>query len=311
MRQAGLHHAVLFYDDGDEFLAGTIPFLRGAMEAGEPALVAVGRERAEWLRAELGEEAEGVQFAPMEELGRNPARIIPFWRDFLGRHDRHEQSVRGIGEPIWPGRSEAELDECQRHERLLNLAFARTPSWSLLCPYDSCALDDQVLDAADRCHPFLVEGGHSKPNADCNEVESGSARPFAGDLSPPPEDLETFGFDRDALHEVRVRVAAAAERAQLSPARTSDFVTAACELATNSIVHGGGQGAMRVWRDGGELVLEVEDAGTIEEPLVGRLRPSPTQAGGRGVWIANLLCDLVQIRSSEVGTTIRVRIGLG
>jgi anti-sigma regulatory factor (Ser/Thr protein kinase) len=310
MREAGFHHAVLFYDGGDEFLAGTVPFLRNAIEASEPALVAVGQERADWLRGEFGEAADGVQFAPMEELGRNPARIIPFWRDFLDQHGAHEQPVRGIGEPIWPGRSEAELDECQRHERLLNLAFAGAPSFSLLCPYDSRSLDDGILDAADRCHPFKTEGGNSEPNTDCTDAGPASVEPFAGDLPPPPEDVETFGFGRDALHRVRVRVAAAAERAQLPPARTSDLVTTACELATNSIIHGGGRGAMRIWRDSGELVLEVEDGGAIEEPLVGRLRPSPTQDGGRGVWIANVLCDLVQIRSDEVRTTVRVRVGL-
>jgi anti-sigma regulatory factor (Ser/Thr protein kinase) len=311
MSQAGFHHTVLFYDDADEFLAGTVPYLRDALEADEPALVAVGRERAESLRAELGEEAGGVRFAPMEELGRNPARIIPFWRDFLDEYGGRDRPVCGIGEPVWPGRGEAELDECRRHERLLNLAFAGAPAWSLLCPYDNRSLEDEVLEAADRCHPFLIQGGLSEQNATGTEAEPVSADPFAGTLPARPPDVEGFEFDRHALREVRALVATAAERANLSSSRTSDLVTAAGELAANSILHGGGRGAIGVWREAGELVVEVEDAGTIEEPLVGRLRPPPTQDGGRGVWIANVLCDLVQIRSNSEGTAVRIRIGLG
>jgi len=288
-----------------------VPFLREAQEAGEPALVSVGRGGTLAVQAELGDETEGIQFAPMEKLGRNPARIIPFWRDFVDRHGGRDRPVRGIGEPAWPGRSAAELDECRRHERLLNLAFAGPPSWSLLCPYDTRSLGDDVLEAAEHCHPFLARGGLSERNAACTEAESRSASPFAGVLPPRPPGVERFEFERHTLHEVRRRVAAAAERARISSSRASDLVTAASELAANSLLHAGGRGMIGIWRDDDDLVVEVEDAGTIEEPLVGRLRPPLRQEGGRGVWIVNLLCDLVQIRSGDVGTTIRLRMSLG
>jgi hypothetical protein len=46
------------------------------------------------------------------------------------------------------------------------------------------------------------------------------------------------------------------------------------------------------------------------EPLVGRVRPTPDAQSGRGVWIANQLCDLVQIRSGRSGTVVRVHKSL-
>lgn len=305
-----IRHEVLFYGDGDEFLAGTVPFLREALEAGEPTLVAVGRERAKSLRGELGGDAERVRFASMEELGRNPARIIPFWREFLDERGGRNRPARGIGEPVWPGRSAAELDECHRHERLLNLAFAGAPPWSLLCPYDSRSLADDVLEAAESCHPFMARGGLSERNAACSEAGSRSEGPFAGALPPRPPGVARLEFGRGALPDIRRRVAAAGEGARLSSARASDLVSAASELAANSLVHGGGRGTIGIWGEDGDLVVEVEDAGAIEEPLVGRLRPLPTQDGGRGVWIANQLCDLVQIRSGAGGTTIRLRMSV-
>ena len=71
----------------------------------------------------------------MVELGRNPACIIPAWREFL--RDAGPGPIVGIGEPVWPGRSDAELVECSRHESLLNLAFDGGRPWRLLCPYDA------------------------------------------------------------------------------------------------------------------------------------------------------------------------------
>ena len=85
-------------------------------------------------------------------LGRNPARIIPAWRDFRARHDG---PIRGIGEPIWAGRDGAELVECQLHEALLNVAFDGADEFQLLCPYDTSALDDSVVHEACAGHPHV------------------------------------------------------------------------------------------------------------------------------------------------------------
>jgi anti-sigma regulatory factor (Ser/Thr protein kinase) len=59
-----------------------------------------------------------------------------------------------------------------------------------------------------------------------------------------------------------------------------------------------------VWRDGDALVCEVRDRGQLGDPLAGR-RPTPEQPDGRGLWLVNQLCDLVQLRSSASGTVVR------
>jgi hypothetical protein len=38
--------------------------------------------------------------------------------------------------------------------------------------------------------------------------------------------------------------------------------------------------------------------------------PADGQPYGRGLWIANQLCDLVQIRSSAAGTVVRMQMRL-
>jgi anti-sigma regulatory factor (Ser/Thr protein kinase) len=85
-------------------------------------------------------------------------------------------------------------------------------------------------------------------------------------------------------------------------------VFAANEIATNSLLHGGGQGTARVWREDGVVVVEVTDGGHIDHPLVGRQRPDTLTDHGRGMWLVNQLCDLVQIASTPSGTAVRVRV---
>src|SRR3981081_1750698 len=112
-------HEALLYAGMSDFLAGTVPFIRGGLHADEPVLVVEGAAKIALLRAELGADASSVVFADMARVGANPARIIPAWRDFVNQNGGRGRRLRGIGEPIWNGRSPVELVECPPHERPL------------------------------------------------------------------------------------------------------------------------------------------------------------------------------------------------
>jgi len=128
-------------------------------------------------------------------------------------------------------------------------------------------------------------------------------------LAPLRARRQEFGLDD--LHDLRALVGAAATAAGLSPSRADDLVVAASELAANSILYGGGRGLATVWGEDGAVLVEVADAGTITDPTVGRVRPDPGAAGGRGLYIANRLCDRVSIDSSRTGTRVRLQMDLG
>jgi anti-sigma regulatory factor (Ser/Thr protein kinase) len=302
MEHAGFQHRALIYEGADEYVAGTAPFLRAAMEAGEPALVAVRKEQAELLKEELRSDIGMLRFVLIDQVVRNPAAVIPLWRDFVDEHQG--RSVRGVSELLWAERSPAEIEECHRHEALLNLAFADSPDWALLCPYDACSLGDDELERAATTHTLISREGRTEESA-AFDADFDS---LAGELPPPRVRPNTLSFGLTELSEVRRRVAAAGERAGMDSRTVADLVTATSELAANSVMHGGGTGTLRLWRENGSLLAEVEDEGRIEEQLVGRLRPGLTQEGGRGLWLANQLCDLVQIRSGEAGTTVRLHM---
>jgi hypothetical protein len=92
------------------------------------------------LHDALDGQAGQVEFVDISEVGRNPARLIPVWQWFLDTRSSPRRPVRGIGEPIWPGRRPEEILEIQLHEALLNIAVdPEIPFW-LVCPYDAGAL---------------------------------------------------------------------------------------------------------------------------------------------------------------------------
>jgi len=301
------HHEALFYDGEGSFLAGTMPFIRAGLHAGEPVLAVLGADKIALLTDMLGADAASVRFADMAEVGANPARIIPAWREFLDAHGGPGRPVRGIGEPIWAGRSAAELVECQLHEALLNRAFATADGFRLLCPYDTSALPDGVLREACCSHPVLAEGEERRSSADYRG-EAGIPATCEAPLPPPPAAAHVLSFDADTLADVRAVVAECAEAAGIEEPTASDLVLAVHELATNSVLHGGGIGVLRAWRDEAAVVCEVRDRGRLRDPLAGRSAPRADQLGGWGLWIANRVCDLVQVRTGAAGTVVRARL---
>jgi anti-sigma regulatory factor (Ser/Thr protein kinase) len=298
-------HETLFYSGAGEFVEGCAPFLREGLEREEPMLVAVAPGRIAELTEALGDDAAGVRFVDMRELGVNPARIIPAWQRFLSEHPQADGVVRGIGEPVWPGRTPAELAECERHEALLNVAFGDGRPWRLLCPYDVDGLEEPVLEGAWRNHPYVFDG----EGWQANNHYAATGGPFDGELPEALAASPAAPFAGEQLVRLRSELRDWAE-AELGPERATDLVMAVNELATNSVRHGGGEGSVRMWRDDDALVCEVSDTGHIEDPLAGRVHPPVEQASGRGLWLANHLCDLVQIRSRRGETVVRVHMRL-
>ena len=300
---AGYRHEALLYCGVAEFLSGTVSFIRRAVSVGDPILVVVTGEKIALLRQQLGAEAENVSFADMASVGDNPARILAPWRAFV-QDNAGSVQLWGIGEPIYPERSPTELAECQLHEALLNVAFdVATPFW-LLCPYDLEALTADVIDEAHRTHPFVAYGEERQACEAFRPVDL--ADPFDRPVPTRPAGADHMSFETGDLRRVRAFVAARAEQAGLDQESADAMVLAVNEVATNSLRHGGGHGELRAWTAGRSLVFEVSDQGHITSPLVGRLRPATDARGGAGLWLANQLCDLVQIYSSARGTTVRV-----
>lgn len=284
-----LSHQAFFYRGQRDYLARIQAFARAGLAHDEPVFIALPGQQGSVLREHLGER---VRHADMERLGRNPARIIPELRDFVDAYPGRR--VRYVGEPIWPGRSAAEICEAIRHEALISLAFSGS-AVTILCPYDAVRLPPSVVSEAERTHRLAWPG--SVP-PDCE-------RP----LSAPPATAETFGYEA-SLRPVRRLVAAHARRAGLAAERAENLVLAASELAGNTLRHTSAGGTVHIWHTEEEILCQIQDQGWITDPLAGRTRQPPDESG-HGLWVVNQLCDLVELRTGRAGTTIRMHMSTG
>jgi anti-sigma regulatory factor (Ser/Thr protein kinase) len=145
-----------------------------------------------------------------------------------------------------------------------------------------------------------------------SDAYGGPAVPAGCDqpLVAPPREALSRSFGLESLFAVRAVVGEHAAGAGLSQDRVADLVLAVNELATNAIRHGSGGGTLHLWTRPGRLVCQVSDSGRIDDPLAGRRVPTGEVPGGLGLWTVNQLCDLVEVRTNDAGTTVRVHTAL-
>ncbi|MFF7392140.1 anti-sigma factor RsbA family regulatory protein [Streptomyces scabiei] len=298
-------HPALFYRGREQYTAGTVPFLLAGLSAGEAVAVAVPGPNLQLIKAAMGERGREVEFLDMTRAGRNPGRIIPgVLRAFADAHPTGR--VRIIGEPIWADRSAVEYPACVQHEALINAAF-QGRHVTILCPYDADALAPETLADAHATHPVVIDAGVERAS-DTYDPERIVAH-YNQPLAHPPG-AAALSFDADALPSARSFAVQEARQLGLSGDRLQDLTLAVAELTTNSVVHGGGTGTLRVWAEGLQVVCEVHDRGRLADPLAGRKPPARDQLGGRGLLLVHYVADLVRLHTTEAGTTVRFYLDL-
>jgi anti-sigma regulatory factor (Ser/Thr protein kinase) len=306
-RAAGpFDHPGLLYHTADEYLEATTRFVRQAAGAGQPVLVAVPGPNLTRLRDALGDLGGAVTFADMTVAGRNPGRIIPgVLLAFAKKHARRRVAI--IGEPIWPERTAVEYPACAAHEAMINAVFAGRDA-AILCPYDADRLQGSRLHDAWRTHPTMITAGGRRASPWYQDPVA-TAADFNRPLPAVPAEAVRLPYAAPAaLAEVRDFVAARATAAGLCGERVDDLVVAVNELAENTLRHTASGGTVSVWAEADYLVCQIDDRGRLTDPLAGRIPPPVDVAGGRGLVLANLLCDLLRIHTRPDGTTIRLHM---
>jgi anti-sigma regulatory factor (Ser/Thr protein kinase) len=285
-----------------EFREAVLDFLRQAAAAQEPVLVALPGSHLATVRDELGEAAFGSRFEDIEEVGRNPSRLLAMIEDWILAHDGH---ARVVSEVVWPGRSYAETIEGLRHEALINQALSDATA-TILSPYDAEQLDEATLAGAEMTHPTVVEHGRRRPSTsygDSVTVRLADEWP----LESPAGSVSEHRL-QGSLRDLRQAVAEDPLLGSLTDEQRSDLVFAVNEAASNAVKHGDQTCTTRLWHDGRGIVSEVSFDTSLEDLMAGRRRPQVDATHGRGLWLINQVCDLVELRSGQSGTTLRMHV---
>ncbi len=299
--QVGYQHEALPYRGQDEFISSCVDLARLGSAGDERMIFLAGAAKLAAVRDTLGADASDITFVDTDEHGRNPSRITTLLDNFrLGANGRR---MLGVSEQVLAGQRPAALQEAQFAESLLNTNGMQAWPLSLVCLYDCASLDDETVTEMRRSHPG-VRGEQGNGDYDPSRAQDLFAQP----LPAAPDDAAERDVRTNQLAEARADVRQHGALAGLAGERVEDLVLAVNEIVTNSVRYGGGGCRLAIWADTDSIVCEVRDEGVIHDPMVGRLAPSPTSSTGRGLWLANHLCDLVQIRSSQAGTTVRLHL---
>jgi anti-sigma regulatory factor (Ser/Thr protein kinase) len=298
----GLVHEALIYRGEAEFDAALHAFLQEAAAAGEPVLVALPGPHLQRVRETLGDVMADARVEDLEQVGRNPGCLLSMIEEWVASHEGH---ARVVSEVVWPGRSHAEAVEALRHEALVNHALAEYDA-TIMSPFDARHLDDDILAAVEMTHPTVVEGGQRRAGASYTDPLSPAFRELwpLEDPAGPVTEHPLHG----SLLELRRAVAGDPALESLSEERRSDLVFAINEAASNAVKHGNETCLTRIWHEGGEIVTEVRSPSGIDDVMAGRRRPAVDALEGRGLWLINQLCDLVEMRSDTSGMTLRMHI---
>nr|WP_244187901.1 MEDS domain-containing protein [Streptomyces regalis] len=202
MTRTGFVHQALCYGSDEEFLDGTLGYVRDGLQAGDAVLAVVAAANIGLLRDALGDAAREVEF--VDSLGQH--------NDYCTAHDGGgTRQVRVIGEPVWTGRTDLETREWMRYESLLNIAFADSGHW-ILCPYDTRVLPEDVVATARRTHPELAVGTRvadqppvRRPGRLLRRVRRNRTRADRDDRSGPSSPLRTRPVGRRPRCRRRVR----------------------------------------------------------------------------------------------------------
>jgi anti-sigma regulatory factor (Ser/Thr protein kinase) len=298
-------HRALLYEDADQFLDVVAPFLREGIGGGERVVLALVPEKLAWLRETLGADADGAEFVDAYELYARNGPMLSSLLERLAEPGR----VRVVAEQALATRTPAEIRAFMRYEAAANVAY-RPYAASVLCPYDVSRLPDAVLERAQQTHPHLVEGHAGRASDRFMDPREFIRR--HSHVEPPPADAVELALEGlDDLAPIRHRVARLAQAAGLAQARIDELTVAVTELVANALVHGSAPRRVWTYTVDGAFTCHVQDAGKgLPDPLAGYLMPDTTGAGGRGLWLANQLCDTVEASTNHTGTHLCVRMTL-
>jgi anti-sigma regulatory factor (Ser/Thr protein kinase) len=300
--RAGFVHEALIYRGEAEFDAAMHAFLQEAAAAGDPVMIALPGPRLRYVREALATPLAEARLEDAEQVGRNPSRLLSMIEEWVESHDGH---ARVMSEVVWPGRSHAEAVEALRNHALVNHALAGSGA-TIMSSFDAEHLDADILAGVEMAHPTVVEGGQRRPgNAYADPL--GSAFGERWPLQDPTGPVSEHPLN-GSLNELRRAIAEDPTLGSLSAGRRSDLIFAINEAATNAVRHGNVKCMTRIWHEGGEIVTEVSAASEMADVMAGRHRPPADALEGRGMWLINELCDLVELRSGTAGTTLRMHV---
>jgi anti-sigma regulatory factor (Ser/Thr protein kinase) len=299
---SGLVHRALVHGGEEEVLTHLAAFARQGVADGEATMILASPRRLQALRRELGTDA-GVGWIPNHLASmRVGTAFDDVRRHMAGRAG--EGRLRVAADWDLTGRTVSERRAFMRWEAAATAILAGVDA-TFLCCHDGA--DVEVAAGARATHPevwtaagWARDPAYRAPDVHLRDCEA---------PAPPRDEPMPLGDPWD-LAPLRERIAWAGAGAGVDAGALADFGIAANEVAANALWHARGPRDARVGVTDGALVCEVRDSGPGLDPLTAHVPPVAGVSGGRGLWIAHQLADVVQVIPADGGSRVRLEVGL-
>jgi anti-sigma regulatory factor (Ser/Thr protein kinase) len=298
--------------DDEDVAAVVAPFLRRAVSAGEPVVIACPEPLAGALATALGN-ATDVQIAPAAPLADRPPNALAAITALIDRDlpgdGRRLHLVTG------PGRPDADGSLWTQTEALLNHVLAARPvdHLCLMLPADGETAATEAVARA--THPWLLTGDGTVRNSDYRPPAELLREVQRAQVPDPLEATEpTLAMvDLDDMRALRRALNRVLADSALSPDAAQDFVLAIDEVTANAAEHGVPPVDVRLWCTPERLLCAVTDHGAaFDDPLIGYGPAHGDMAvGGMGLWLARRSVDsLTASPADDSGDGCTVRLVL-
>jgi anti-sigma regulatory factor (Ser/Thr protein kinase) len=296
-------HTVLLYDSEDEFVSVLRPFVEDGLTAGEPVITVASPSNLRALRESLGPTPPTAYFVESPEWYARPPDTMGRWVSFVeDALAAGKPGARIIGEVVWPA-DPAQHWEMKRFEAASTLAWESRPAL-VVCPYNTKALPDTVIEAALVTHPGVIEDGVGSLSAGHLPPEQ-MVRESLPVLSSPAEAFRLRVELGDVVGagdfvQARARLAGVDER------RVQELVAAAGEVVSNSFAHARTPVEVFVWSEERRLICQIQDEGPgVADPAVG-YQPPFGEDRRFGLWLARQRSASIEVGSSARGAAVRL-----
>ncbi|HEX8971627.1 sensor histidine kinase [Oryzihumus sp.] len=303
----GLAHNALIHASDDELLAAAVPFLREGLTSGGAAVAVCNEHQCGLLSDALGDNR--LQLLPGGGQYRRSTMALDGYRRMM--EDALEEGVSRV----WLvsdtdfGQNPLLWQEWARYEAYVNRALAAFPL-TTLCLYDARRLPEQALRYGRMTHPRVRSGTAWEPNHDYLDPDAfNRAMPPADEQIEATPSMRAVLHDRMALSQLREDFRRAMRLVGTDPEASEEFIAAFSEVAANALVHGLPPVWVRLWAEPQRLACTVSDHGSgFADDFAGYLPEDPygLAASGRGLWLARMLCDRVEMWSDPAGFTVRL-----
>ena len=304
----GFIHEAAFYDSEGGLLDIVIPFLEEAIDAGEPAVVALD-ERGNGLVRDALREHAGVLFVDGLAQHMRPANTITAYRELFSEQVAlGARQIRVVGSVPQPA-TRAPWEWWARYEAAINRLYEDFPVWGI-CPYDTRFMPERVLDEVTQTHPFLASAGLHVPNPMFETPETFLTRSRLSLPDPLEQASPTVELVDPSLSAARQAARDTAQVAHLDRVDVDDLMLVVNEAVTNGICHGTRPIHVRLWAGPDRIVVTVSDQGQgPTDPFVGLVPSQSSESAGMGLWLANQLCNHVTFEAGAHGYTLRLVLG--